>query len=914
MPLKNNGANQEDEDSFMHLNTVRLGRSGWGAKRGWARAAAGGAAAFLSPPPEAWRSALLAASVALPAYSLASPPSSFPFAGGQRSGQGGEGTGEPACAGRCPAPGRRLVGGVFLASSEAVFNFLLALGHDHESIKRRNTSKNLSSMSMSKPMITASYLSLVNKVINAVPLLSFPTNVWHIAEFLIVLGCLILAVLTTFKEHENVSAHWLVVLETFAIFIFGAEFGLRIWAAGCCCRYKGWRGRLKFARKPLCILDIFVLIASVPVVAVRNQGNVLATSLRSLRFLQILRMLRMDRRGGTWKLLGSAIYAHSKELITAWYIGFLSLILASFLVYLVEKDDVSVDVSDNEDPTAQARTQDFDTYADALWWGLITLTTIGYGDKTPKTWAGRLLAGTFALIGVSFFALPAGILGSGLALKVQEQHRQKHFEKRRHPAAGLIQSAWRYYSTNPIREDLIATWRFYETIISLPCFRKDTMETMASQKLSLLERVRLPNAKPLVGMNRKPTGNADSIEESPSKEPKPAGFSNRERFRTAFRMKAYTLRQSSEDAGALADPALEERGFPADILMEDMIPTLKLVIRAVRIMQFLLNKKRFKETLRPYDVKDVIEQYSAGHLDMLCRIKYLQTRIDMILAPGPLLTPKHKKTQKTPFAYPSNQSPKHETYLAKTASMADNEDQSMMGRFVRVERQVEDMEKKLDFLVDMHIQHTEHLQVDSAGTAHMTLETCDTAGNGEIRRVFLNYAEAFPHMSYQVPISKGNSFLRGRAAKDGRGLVEGGLVASDQQAPPRSHGAIPTYTERPTVLPISSLQDISVRPGRTTGGRGADSPLSMLSVNHEELERSLSGFSISGEREGENGDELSIGTGLATGDASWTRPRPNYLAEGETDTDTDPFTPSGGPLPLSSTGEGFGEAVWNTPP
>ena len=58
--------------------------------------------------------------------------------------------------------------------------------------------------------------------------------------------------------------------------------------------------------------DIFVLIASVPVVVVRNQGNVLATSLRSLRFLQILRMLRMDRRGGTWKLLGSAIYAHSK--------------------------------------------------------------------------------------------------------------------------------------------------------------------------------------------------------------------------------------------------------------------------------------------------------------------------------------------------------------------------------------------------------------------------------------------------------------------------------------------------------------------------------------------------------------------------------------------------------------------------
>ncbi|XP_067109005.1 potassium voltage-gated channel subfamily KQT member 3 [Osmerus mordax] len=774
---------------------------------------------------------------------------------------------------------------------------------------------------------------------------------YHAFVFLIVLGCLILAILTTFKEHEKDSAHWLVILETFTIFIFGAEFGLRIWAAGCCCRYKGWRGRLKFARKPLCILDIFVLIASVPVVVVRNQGNVLATSLRSLRFLQILRMLRMDRRGGTWKLLGSAIYAHSKELITAWYIGFLSLILASFLVYLVEKDDVTMDVSDPDNPTAQPKPQDFDTYADALWWGLITLTTIGYGDKTPKTWAGRLLAGTFALIGVSFFALPAGILGSGLALKVQEQHRQKHFEKRRHPAAGLIQSAWRYYATNPIREDLIATWRFYETIISLPCFRKDNLEGIASQKLTLLERVRLPSSRQSIGRG-KPImpGNADSIEESPSKEAKPAGFSNRERFRTAFRMKAYTLRQSSEDAGGLQDP--EERGFPPDILLEEMIPTLKLVIRAVRIMRFLLNKKRFKETLRPYDVKDVIEQYSAGHLDMLCRIKYLQTRIDMILAPGPPLTPKHKKTQKTPFAYPPQQSPRQETYLAKT-SLPDADDQSMMGRFVRVERQVEDMEKKLDFLVDMHIQHIEHLQVDSAGAAHMTMEPCnptggdplcgldarDGRGYAEIRRVFLNYSETCPHMSYQVPVSKVMPYyshhkeLRTAGRGEGGGGLGlpggGGLPLDHQYPPPPPHlhpGPIPTYTERPTVLPISSLQDfqmagrgegdspcmeqLSARLGRTTG-QGGDTPLSMLSVNHEELERSPSGFSISGEQEGEG--DPSMGAAGEEGGGDQARER-CYLAEGETDTDSDPFTPSGGALPLSSTGEGFPDSVWNTPP
>uniref|UniRef100_A0A3B4UQ62 Potassium voltage-gated channel, KQT-like subfamily, member 2a n=1 Tax=Seriola dumerili TaxID=41447 RepID=A0A3B4UQ62_SERDU len=244
--------------------------------------------------------------------------------------------------------------------------------------------------------------------------------------------------------------------EIVTIVVFGVEYIVRIWAAGCCCRYRGWRGRLKFARKPFCVIDIMVLIASVSVLAAGSQGNVFATSaIRSLRFLQILRMLRMDRRGGTWKLLGSVVYAHSKELITAWYIGFLCLILASFLVYSVEKE----------------LNDEFETYADALWWGLITLTTIGYGDKVPKTWYGRLLAATFSMIGVAFFALPAGILGSGFALKVQEQHRQKHFEKRRNPAAGLIQAAWRFYATNLSRTDLLCTWDFYEQTVAIPMYR-----------------------------------------------------------------------------------------------------------------------------------------------------------------------------------------------------------------------------------------------------------------------------------------------------------------------------------------------------------------------------------------------------------------------------------------------------------
>lgn len=61
------------------------------------------------------------------------------------------------------------------------------------------------------------------------------------------------------------------------------------------------------------MVDLIVFVASLAVIAAGTQGNIFATSaLRSMRFLQILRMVRMDHRGGTWKLLGSVVYAHSK--------------------------------------------------------------------------------------------------------------------------------------------------------------------------------------------------------------------------------------------------------------------------------------------------------------------------------------------------------------------------------------------------------------------------------------------------------------------------------------------------------------------------------------------------------------------------------------------------------------------------
>uniref|UniRef100_A0A182TV48 Potassium channel domain-containing protein n=1 Tax=Anopheles melas TaxID=34690 RepID=A0A182TV48_9DIPT len=157
-------------------------------------------------------------------------------------------------------------------------------------------------------------------------------------------------------------------------------------------------------------MDIVTIAASIVVLVMGTSGQVFATSaLRGLRFFQILRMVRMDRRGGTWKLLGSVVYAHRQ----------------------------------------------------------ITLCTVGYGDMVPETWQGKIIASFCALLGISFFALPAGILGSGFALKVQQQQRQKHMIRRRQPAATLIQSLWRCYAADE-HSMSEATWKIHQVPLPSP--------------------------------------------------------------------------------------------------------------------------------------------------------------------------------------------------------------------------------------------------------------------------------------------------------------------------------------------------------------------------------------------------------------------------------------------------------------
>ncbi|XP_056363401.1 potassium voltage-gated channel subfamily KQT member 2 isoform X4 [Oenanthe melanoleuca] len=776
------------------------------------------------------------------------------------------------------------------------------------------------------PKRNAFYRKLQNFLYNVLERPRGWAFIYHAYVFLLVFSCLVLSVFSTIDEYQNSSEGALYILEIVTIVVFGVEYFVRIWAAGCCCRYRGWRGRLKFARKPFCVIDIMVLIASIAVLAAGSQGNVFATSaLRSLRFLQILRMIRMDRRGGTWKLLGSVVYAHSKELITAWYIGFLCLILASFLVYLAEKGE----------------NEHFDTYADALWWGLITLTTIGYGDKYPQTWNGRLLAATFTLIGVSFFALPAGILGSGFALKVQEQHRQKHFEKRRNPAAGLIQAAWRFYATNLSRTDLHSTWQYYERTVTVPMystqtqtygasrlipplnqlellrnlksksgltFRKEQQpEPSPSQKVSLKDRVfssprgagtKGKGSPQAQGIRRSPSAD-QSIEDSPSKVPKSWSFGDRSRARQAFRIKGAASRQNSEEASLPGEDIPDEnKSCNCEFVTEDLTPGLKVSIRAVCIMRFLVSKRKFKESLRPYDVMDVIEQYSAGHLDMLSRIKNLQARVDQIVGRGSSMTDKDRTKGPAEGELP--------------------EDPSMMGRLGKVEKQVQSMEKKLDFLVNIYMQRmgippteTEAYfgskEPDPAPPYHSPEDSREHIDkNGCIIKI-IRSTSSMGQKNFSAPPAPSNacppSTSCQRQSHGSSPVGEPGSLV--RIPPPPSHErSLSAYGGHRASAEFLRGEDAAAK-HHESALRDSDTSISIPSVDHEELERSFSGFSISQSKE--NLDILNNGCYAAV-----AKIRP-YIAEGESDTDSDLCTPCG-PPPRSATGEGpFSDMGWSTP-
>jgi voltage-gated potassium channel len=192
------------------------------------------------------------------------------------------------------------------------------------------------------------------------------------------------------------------VFETISVVIFTVEYLGRLWTST---EQPGrqdqapWSTRLRYMLTPMALID---LISILPFYL----AMFFAVDLRFMRVFRLLRILKLTRHSAALSLVGAVLYAERRALLAAGTVMLVLLVFASSLVYLVERE---------AQPVA------FASIPHAMWWGVATLTTVGYGDIAPITALGKLLGAVVTLLGVGMFAMPAGILASGFAQAVRSR-------------------------------------------------------------------------------------------------------------------------------------------------------------------------------------------------------------------------------------------------------------------------------------------------------------------------------------------------------------------------------------------------------------------------------------------------------------------------------------------------------------
>ena len=200
----------------------------------------------------------------------------------------------------------------------------------------------------------------------------------------------------TVEEVHQVSPQAFRIFEIVSMAIFTVEYLLRVWSCTANLRYAHpVFGRLRFIVSPIALIDLLAILPFYVVFLVNLHG----LDLRFLRAVRLLaRVARLSRYSSGLRTLARVIHAKRSDLLTVIMVLSLLLLMASSLIFFAEKE---------------AQPDKFANIPQAMWWSIITLTTVGYGDAVPVTVAGRLLAGLIAILGIGLFALPAGILGSG---------------------------------------------------------------------------------------------------------------------------------------------------------------------------------------------------------------------------------------------------------------------------------------------------------------------------------------------------------------------------------------------------------------------------------------------------------------------------------------------------------------------
>ncbi len=195
--------------------------------------------------------------------------------------------------------------------------------------------------------------------------------------------------------------------ELFSLTIFTVEYILRLWSCTTNPRYSDnpVRGRIRFALSPLAIIDALAIIPFF-----LGLMGVDMRVVRTIRLLRIFRIVKLARYSRALRLLGQVLLDRKEELISIFFVLMTLLIVSSSLMYFVEHE---------VQPTV------FPNIPATMWWGIITLTTVGYGDTFPVTAVGQSIAAVIAILGIGMFALPAGILGAAFTEALADL-RTKH--------------------------------------------------------------------------------------------------------------------------------------------------------------------------------------------------------------------------------------------------------------------------------------------------------------------------------------------------------------------------------------------------------------------------------------------------------------------------------------------------------
>jgi voltage-gated potassium channel len=194
--------------------------------------------------------------------------------------------------------------------------------------------------------------------------------------------------------------------ELFSVAVFTTEYLLRLWSCTSDPRYaEPVRGRLRYASRPMPLVD---LLAVAPFYL-----EFLAVDLRMVRALRLFRLFRifkLARYADSMRTLGVVLRSRREELLVTLFVVVVLLVFASSAMYYVENE---------------AQPEQFSSIPASMWWGVATLTTVGYGDVYPVTTAGRFLGAGIAILGVGLFALPTGILASGFSEELQKRRRKE---------------------------------------------------------------------------------------------------------------------------------------------------------------------------------------------------------------------------------------------------------------------------------------------------------------------------------------------------------------------------------------------------------------------------------------------------------------------------------------------------------